>query len=143
LAFEHRLHPAGNREEHALLDRDSEQQISDWIQENAERRTPVTKPQTKYYHISQFQTPITHGWANLLVCRYRDEIIHTKSVLQGEQRWQMPQTFPHRSVQKLKENIQRCTSELVFNLDEVGISVRNGFGLGVESEPIILTWKSC
>jgi hypothetical protein len=41
---------------------------------------------------------------------------------QEEQRWQVPQAFFSRTVQNLKEYLQRCTTELVFNLEEVGVS---------------------
>jgi hypothetical protein len=36
LAFENGLHLAGNRKKHTVLDRDSEQQIPAWIQQNVE-----------------------------------------------------------------------------------------------------------
>jgi hypothetical protein len=45
-----------------------------------------------------------------------------KSVPQEEQRLQVPQASLHRTVQNLKEYVQGCTTELVFNLDEVDIS---------------------
>jgi hypothetical protein len=35
---------------------------------------------------------------------------------------QVPQAFLHRTVENLKEYVQGCTTELVFNIDEVGIS---------------------
>jgi uncharacterized FlaG/YvyC family protein len=58
----------------------------------------------------------------LFALRDRDEIIQTKSVPQEEQRLQAPQALISRTVQNLNECIQRCTTELVFNLDEVVIS---------------------
>jgi hypothetical protein len=45
-----------------------------------------------------------------------------KSVPHEEQRLQVPQAVLHRTIQDLKEYIQASTSELVFNLDKVGIS---------------------
>jgi hypothetical protein len=45
-----------------------------------------------------------------------------KSFPQGEQRLQVSQASVHKTVQDLKEYVQRCTIELGLNLDEVGIS---------------------
>jgi hypothetical protein len=50
------------------------------------------------------------------------EIIQTKSVPQDQQRLQVPGMFLNRTVQNLNEHIQGCVAELVFNLEEVGIS---------------------
>jgi transposase len=59
---------------------------------------------------------------NLFAFRSPDPVIHTKRVPQEEQRLPLPQAFLHRAVQDLKEYVQECTTELVFNLDEVGVS---------------------
>jgi hypothetical protein len=59
---------------------------------------------------------------NSFVLRNSDDIITTTSVLQEEQRLQAPRVFLDRTVQNLKENVQGCIAELVFSLDEVGIS---------------------
>jgi hypothetical protein len=118
----HFLHPPGNRGQHIVLYRDSEQQIPDWIEQSTESRRPVTRHEIKNYCTSQFQTPITRGRGNLFIVRRPDPIIYTKSVPQEEQLLQVPQAFLERTVQDLKEYIQGCTTELVFNLDVVGIS---------------------
>jgi hypothetical protein len=59
---------------------------------------------------------------NSFILCHPDEIIQTKSVLQEQQRLQVPRVFPERTVQNLNEHIQGCVVELVFNLDEVSIS---------------------
>jgi hypothetical protein len=122
LAFQYGLHPAGNRERHTLLDRDTESQISDWIQQNAESSTPVKRQAIKQCCTSQFQTPLTRGWVTLFVLRFSQKIIHTKSIFQEDQRLELLPMFLHRRVQNLNEHIQGCTTQLVFNLVEVGIS---------------------
>jgi hypothetical protein len=45
-----------------------------------------------------------------------------KSVAQEEQRLQASQLVFYRRVRDLNEYVQECTTELVFNLDEVDIS---------------------
>jgi hypothetical protein len=50
-----------------------------------------------------------------------DEIIQIKSVAQEEQHLQVSQAFLYRTVQNLNEYVQKCTTELILNLDEVDI----------------------
>jgi hypothetical protein len=83
---------------------------------------PVTRKEIKDYCTSQFHVPIAGGWVNSFVLHYSDEIIQTTHSPQEEQRLQVPRLFLERTVQNLNEYIQGCTAELVFNLDEVGIS---------------------
>jgi hypothetical protein len=59
---------------------------------------------------------------NSFVLRHSDEIFKTKSTPQEQQRLQVPRMLLERTVWNLKEDIQRYVCELVFNLDEVGIS---------------------
>jgi hypothetical protein len=49
LAFEHALYPAEQREKYTVLDQDSEQQIPDRIQQNAESNLPATRQEIKHY----------------------------------------------------------------------------------------------
>jgi hypothetical protein len=65
---------------------------------------------------------MTRSWGDLSVLRYPDQIIHMKSVPQKDQRLQVAEAFLYKPVHDLKEYVQGCTTELVFNLDEVDIS---------------------
>jgi hypothetical protein len=51
-----------------------------------------------------------------------EEFIQTKSASQEEQRLQAPRAFLERTVKDLHDHVQGCVADLVFNLDEVGIS---------------------
>jgi hypothetical protein len=68
------------------------------------------------------KVPITRGWVNSFVRRHSDQIFKTKSTPQEQQSLQVPRTFPKKTVQNLKEHVQGCVTELVFNLDKVSIS---------------------
>jgi hypothetical protein len=59
---------------------------------------------------------------NSFVLHHSDQIFNTKSTPQEQQRLQVSRMFLERTVQALKEHIQGYVAELVFNLDEVGIS---------------------
>jgi hypothetical protein len=121
-ALEHRLDPPGHRGKQTAPEQDREPQILDRIRQNAESSTPVIKKEIKDYCTSQFQTSITRGWGNSLVLRHLDEIIQTTRSPQEEQRLHGPRVLLERTVYNLNEYVQGCPVELVFNLDEVGIS---------------------
>jgi hypothetical protein len=110
--------------EASALHADREQQILDWIQQKEEQSTPVRKTEIKNYCSTKLKVPITRGWVNSFVRRHSDRIFKTKSTPQEQQRLQVSRMFLERTVQDLKEHVQRCMAELMFNLDEIGISDR-------------------
>jgi hypothetical protein len=116
------LEQPGERGKHPALDADREQQILDWIQQKAEQSTPVGKREIKDYCSTQWKVPITRGSVTVFVLRHSDQIFKTKSAREELQPLQGPKRFPERSVEKLKEHVQVYVAELVFNLEEVGIS---------------------
>jgi hypothetical protein len=59
---------------------------------------------------------------NSFVFRHSGEVIQTRSTAQEEQRLQVPRAFLERTRRDLNKHVQGCVSELIFNLDEVGIS---------------------
>jgi hypothetical protein len=71
---------------------------------------------------AEFKIKFTRGWVNSFVLRHLDDVIQTKSAPQEEQRLQVPRVFLKRTVKALHDHVQGCVADLVFNLDEVGIS---------------------
>jgi hypothetical protein len=57
LALEYGLDLPGHRGKHTALDPDHEQQILEWIRQNAERSTPLMKAEIRDYCVSQRQVP--------------------------------------------------------------------------------------
>jgi hypothetical protein len=112
----------GHRGKHTALDDHRERQILDWVRQNAEQETPVTKGEIKEYFTTRFQIPITRGWVNSFVLRHSGEGIQTRSTSQDEQRLQVPRAFIERAGRELNEDVQGCIFELVLNLGEIGIS---------------------
>jgi hypothetical protein len=112
----------GHRGEHAPLDQDHEQQTLDSIRQNAEQDIPVMEGEIMDYCATQFHIKFTRGWANSFILQYSDYVIHMKSTAQEGQRLQVPRAFLEETVQNLNNHVQGCIPELVFNLDEVGIS---------------------
>jgi hypothetical protein len=76
------------------------------------------------YCTSQFKIKSTRGRVNSFVLPHSDEGIQPKSGAHEEQRSQVPGAFLERVIQDLHEYVQGCVAELVFNLNEVGISDR-------------------
>jgi hypothetical protein len=54
--------------------------------------------------------------------RHRDELAETKSTPQEDARLEIPRVFLNETVRCLGEYVQGMKAELVFNLDEVGVS---------------------
>jgi hypothetical protein len=80
------MDPPGQRGKHIVLDDDREGQIIDWIRQNAEQETPITKREIRYYCMIQFRTPIIRGWVNSFILRHSVEVMQTRSAAQEEQR---------------------------------------------------------
>jgi hypothetical protein len=98
-ALAHGLKPPGERGKHPALDADHEQQIVDWVQQKAEKITPVGKTKIKDYCTTQLKGPITRGWVNSFVLRHSDGIFKTKSTPQEQQRLQVPRMLLERTEQ--------------------------------------------
>jgi hypothetical protein len=71
---------------------------------------------------AEFKIKFTRGWVNSFVLRDLDDVISAKSALQEEQRLRVPRAFLERAIKDLHDHVQGCVADLVFNLDEVGIS---------------------
>jgi hypothetical protein len=74
------------------------------------------------YCASQFKIKSSRGLVNSFVLQHSDDVIQTTSGAQEWQWSQVPGVFLERITQHLHEYVQGCVAELVFNLDEVGIS---------------------
>jgi hypothetical protein len=60
-AFAYGLDEPGQRGKHFALGKDREQQMVDWIRQNAEQGTPVTRGESMDYCTSQFKIKFTRG----------------------------------------------------------------------------------
>jgi hypothetical protein len=116
------LNKPGQRGKHITLNQDREQQILDRIQQNPAQDTPVTREEIMDYCTAQFKIEFTQGCVNSFGLQYSHDIIPTKSAPQEQQRMKVPRAFPERTIQDLHDYVEGWVAELVFNLDEVGIS---------------------
>jgi hypothetical protein len=80
----------GQRRKHIAIDQHREQQILDWIHQNAEQDIPITRGKITDYCTSHFKIGPTRGWVHSFVLPHSDEEIQTKSGAQERQRSQVP-----------------------------------------------------
>jgi hypothetical protein len=64
----------------------------------------------------------SRGWVESFITRQNGELTEKKSSPQEEPRLQVPQVFLEETIRTMHETLQGCPLDLVFNLDEVGMS---------------------
>jgi hypothetical protein len=121
-ALENGLNEPKVRGRHFAFDDDSEVQILEWIQGQAEKCEPVTRTDLKHHCEVKYSRSISRGWVDSFILRHREDLFETKSTPQEEVRLEVPRAFLDETTRCLREHVQGMKAELVFNLDEVGIS---------------------
>jgi hypothetical protein len=101
---------------------ESEANISAWIKRNAEKNAAVTRTDIRNYCCEVCKYQVSRGWFDSFISRHTDEPTETKSSTQEEPRLQVLRTFLEETRRSMHEAVQGCPAELVFNLDEAGIS---------------------
>jgi hypothetical protein len=67
-------------------------------------------------------TSITKGWVNSLLSQHADEVFETRSSPQENQRLEVPRALLGAGIEDIKTHIQNARAELIFNLDEIGMT---------------------
>jgi hypothetical protein len=71
---------------------------------------------------SRYKFVATRGWVNSFLGRHAERLWKAKSAPQESQRLEVPRYFLEETVRCIAQHVQGPPTELVFNLDEVGIS---------------------
>jgi hypothetical protein len=121
-ALAHVLEPAENRGCHQTFDDDIERGLLLWIQENAARNSAVTGRDVREHIATRYHLSVTRDWINSFLGRHLDELCLVKSAPQETELLEVPRCFLEETIRCLHESVQGRPTELVFNLDEVGIS---------------------
>lgn len=121
-ALAHGLEPPEARGRHLAVDAGIEDELLVWIEANAAKSTAVTARDVRAHIRSHYHMPVSRGWVNSFVGRHLDRLCKAKSVPQEAQRLEVPRCFLDEIVRCLTHFVHGCVAELVFNLDEVGIS---------------------
>jgi hypothetical protein len=121
-ALAHGLEPPEARGRHPAFDAEIEDELLLWIEANAAKSTAVTARDVRAHLESRYHMPASRGWVNSFIGRHLDRLCKAKSVPQETQRLEVPRCFLDESIQCIAQFVHGRPAELVFNLDEVGIS---------------------
>jgi hypothetical protein len=101
------------RRRHYELETDSEQELSDWIANEAINNMAVNETELLHEWNERFWKKITRGWVNSFVKCHREQLVEIKGI---------PRTFPEAGIEGFQYHIHNSRAELVLNFDEIEIS---------------------
>jgi hypothetical protein len=107
---------------HFALDAISDANTLEKIKKNAGKNTAVTRTGIKNYCLKVYKFQVSRGSVDSFILRHSDELTEKQSSPQDEPRLQVPRIFLNETISCMNEAVQGCPADLVFNLDEVGIS---------------------
>jgi hypothetical protein len=110
------------RGRHFAIDEDSEAGILEWIEAQAEKSDAVTRTDPYRYYRAKYSVRISRGWLDALILRQQENLAETKSTPQEDMRLEVPRVFLNATVHHLRQYVQGMKAELVFNLDQLGVS---------------------
>jgi hypothetical protein len=121
-ALKNGLKPPKQPSRHNTWPEGSEADILTWIQHQAEKSQPSPRPEILHYCSGKFGKPsFADGW---IFSEYVIKTIWQRRSTKAQEgtRLQMPRKFLLGPISGMKEAVQGHTCDLVFNLDEVGVS---------------------
>jgi hypothetical protein len=117
-----RLEPLEMQGRHWGVTEDREREILVWIHEHAPERTPIARQDLREHVTTHYDFPITRGWVRSFMGRDIDELCKVKSSPQEAEPLEIPRCFLDQTLICITQFVRGRPTELVFNLDEVGIS---------------------
>jgi hypothetical protein len=69
---------------------------------------------------------VSKGWVDSFILRHEADLTERKTMPEEEVRLEVPHVFLNEAIGHLQDHVQGMKAELVFNLDEVGISEWEG-----------------
>jgi hypothetical protein len=121
-ALANRLNPPKSHGRHLAVDAESDANILAWIQKQAEKNAAVTRTDIKNHCHEVCWLEVSRGWVDSFILRHSAELTEKKSSTQEEPRLQVPRIFLEKTIRSMHETLEGCPVDLVFDLDEVGIS---------------------
>jgi hypothetical protein len=104
------------------LAEDHERELLVWIRKQASGNNPATRCDIQQYVTSHYGFSAMRGWVNSFYGHHTDEICKAKSSPQEFTGLEIPRCFLDQTVVCIAHFVHGRPTELVFNLDEVGIS---------------------
>ena len=112
---------------HNALNVEKEEQIIEQIKTSFENGNPMTQKQIIGFIHKMYGIEVTFGWINSFLCRHSESLQKCKSFPQEDLRMIIPRDYLEKHITNLKENVAGTCSELLFNLDEVGLGGPENF----------------
>jgi hypothetical protein len=109
----------GRDHEHAI---ESEQALVDWLTSKAANHMAMNKTELLHECNERFERSITQRWVDSFLRRHADQLFETKSIPQKNPRLDVPRAFLEAAIDGFRDHVHNACAELVFNLDEIGIS---------------------
>jgi hypothetical protein len=94
----------------------------DWMTAKVGNNVAVNPTELLHLCNERFGKSITRGWVDSFLTRHAEQICETKSVPQENPRFELPQVFLQAGLHGFRDHVHQACAELVFNLDEIGIS---------------------
>jgi hypothetical protein len=116
------LSPPKSLGRHLAVGAESDANILTWIMKQAEKNAEVTRSDIKNYCHEVCRLEVSRGWVDSFILRHSEEFTEKKSSPQEEPPLQVPQIFLEEPIGSMHQTLQGCPVDLVFNLEEVGIS---------------------
>jgi hypothetical protein len=107
---------------HSAFDDVSKVEILEWVQNQAEKFNPVRRTDILHYYQAKYSSSISRGWVNSFVLQPREDLSEVKSTRQEHSRLEVSRAILDETIRCLREHVQGMKAELLFNLDEVGMS---------------------
>jgi hypothetical protein len=121
-AFANGLEPPKVDGRYPAIDEGPEVEILKWIEAQAEKCKIATRTDLRQHCQAKYSVAISRGRIDSFILRHRDELGETKSTPQEDTGLEVPPIFLDETVCCLGEYVHGMKAELVFNLDEVGVS---------------------
>jgi hypothetical protein len=115
-----RNHEVGVR--HSAVSAESDANILAWITDKVEKNAAVTRTDIRNHCREVCKMEVTRGWMGSFISRHSAELIEKKSSPQEAPGLQVPRVFLDHTACSMYDAVQDRLAELVFNLDELGIS---------------------
>jgi hypothetical protein len=121
-AWDNELNDPKVRGRHFAFNNDSEIEMLERVQTQAEKYALVTRTDFRHYGKVKCSRFIFRGWVDSFILRHIADFIETTSATQENSRLEIPRAFPSETTRCIREHVRRMKAELVLNLDEVGMS---------------------
>jgi hypothetical protein len=95
-----------------------------WIETKARNNATVNRTELPHHCCEHFGTAITQRRVDSFISRHSDHLCETRRIPQENPRLGVPRAIIDAAAQSFREHVHSPCTELIFNLDEIGISER-------------------